>query len=140
MRKYTFKIYPAGRSREAYRVIEISGEKTLDDLCEFILETFDFIHEHLYEFCMDNRMYSEYSYEYDPQDGGSSTDIKIDKLELEKGQKFSLHYDYGDDWMFTINVQKIEETDGMVKSTLIRSKGDVEQYPSWDDWDEDDEI
>jgi hypothetical protein len=28
----------------------------------------------------------------------------------------------------------------MVKSTLIRSKGDVEQYPSWDDWDEDDEI
>jgi hypothetical protein len=140
MRKYTFKIYPAGRSREAYRVIEISGGKTLDDLCEFILETFDFIHEHLYEFCMDNRMYSEYSYECDPQDDGPSTDIKIDKLELEKGQKFSLHYDYGDDWMFTINVQKIEETDGTVKSALIRSKGEVEQYPSWDDWDEDDEI
>jgi hypothetical protein len=140
MRKYTFKIYPAGRSREAYRVIEMSGEKTLDNLCEFILETFDFIHEHLYEFCMDNRMYSEYSYEYDPQDGGPSTDIKIDKLELEKGQKFLFHYDYGDDWMFTINVQKIEETDDLIKSTLIRAKGEVEQYPSWDDWDEDDEI
>jgi hypothetical protein len=140
MRKYTFKIYPAGRSREAYRVIEISGGKTLDDLCEFILETFDFIHEHLYEFCMDNRMYSEYSYEYDPQDDGPSTDIKIDKLELEKGQKFSLHYDYGDDWMFTINVQKIEEADGPVKSILIRAKGEVEQYPSCDDWDEEDEI
>jgi hypothetical protein len=73
MRKYTFKIYPAGRSREAYRVIEISGEKTLDNLCEFILETFDFIHEHLYEFCMDNRMYSEYSYEYEPENGRPST-------------------------------------------------------------------
>jgi hypothetical protein len=139
MRKYTFKIYPAGRCREAYRVIEMSGEKTLDNLCEFILETFDFIHEHLYEFCMDNRMYSEYSYEYEPEDGGPSTDIEIDRLELEKGQKFSLHYDYGDDWMFTINVQKIEEADGPVKSILIRAKGEVEQYPSCDDWDEDDE-
>jgi hypothetical protein len=140
MRKYTFKIYPAGRSREAYRVIEISGKKTLDNLCEFILETFDFIHEHLYEFCMDNRMYSEYSYEYEPENGRPSTNIEIDRLGLEKGQKFSLHYDYGDDWMFTISVQKIEETNGTVKSALIRSKGEVEQYPSWDDWDEDDEI
>jgi hypothetical protein len=140
MRKYTFKIYPAGRSREAYRVIEMSGDKTLDDLCGCILQAFDFIHEHLYEFCMDNRMYSECSYEYEPEDGGPSTDIKIDRLELEKGQKFSLHYDYGDDWMFTINVQKIEETDELVKSILIRAKGEVEQYPSCDDWDEDDEI
>jgi hypothetical protein len=139
-KKYTFKVYPSGLGRDVYRLIEISGDKTLDDLCECILETFDFIHEHLYEFCMDNKKYSEYSYEYDPQDGGPSTDIKIDKLGFEKGQKFSLHYDYGDDWMFTINVQKIEETDDVVKSTLIRSKGEVEQYPSWDDWDEDDEI
>jgi hypothetical protein len=139
-KKYTFKVYPSGLGRDVYRVIEISGDKTLDDLCEFILETFDFIHEHLYEFCMDNRMYSEYSYEYDPQDDGPSTDIKIDKLELEKGQKFLFHYDYGDDWMFTINVQKIEETDDRIKSTLIRAKGEVEQYPSWDDWDEDDGI
>jgi hypothetical protein len=69
-----------------------------------------------------------------------STNIKMDRLELEKGQKFLLHYDYGDDWMFTISVQKIEETDEPVKSTLIRAKGEVEQYPSWDDWDEDDEI
>lgn len=143
MKKYTFKVYPADRGMEAYRVIEMTGEKTLDDLCEFILESFDFIHEHLYEFCMDNKMYSEYSYKYDPEDDGPSTDIKIEKLDLAKGQNFSLHYDYGDDWMFTIHVQQIEESKTAVANRLIKSKGTVEQYPSWDDLEEsdgDDEI
>lgn len=55
-------------------------------------------------------MYSDDSYQYEPEDGGSSTDIEIDKTGLAKGQKFSLHYDsYGDDWMFTLHVQKVEE-------------------------------
>ncbi len=27
MKKYTFKVYPAGLSREVYRVIEMTGEK-----------------------------------------------------------------------------------------------------------------
>ena len=137
MKKYTLKVYPAGRSRVAYRVIEIGGNKTLDDLCMVILDAFDFIHEHLYEFCMDNRMYSENSYQYEPEGGGPSTNISVDKIGLEKGQNFSLHYDYGDDWMFTIHVQKIEETKGKVASTVIDSKGYVEQYPSYDDDDDD---
>lgn len=55
---------------------------TLDRLCEFIIESFDFIHEHLYEFCMDNKMYSEDSYVYDPDDDGPDTDIAIDKTGL----------------------------------------------------------
>ncbi len=76
MARYTLKVYPAGYGREIYRTIKISGKETLDRLCEYILDTFDFIHEHLYEFCMDNRMYSEDSYQYDPEDGGPSTDIR----------------------------------------------------------------
>ena len=33
MRKYTLKVFPAGAGREVYRVIEISGDHSLDDLC-----------------------------------------------------------------------------------------------------------
>ena len=88
MSRYTLKVYPAGQGRTTYRTMEISGKDTLDRLCEFILESYDFIHEHLYEFCMDNRMYSEDSYQYDPEDGGPSTDIAIDKIGLVKGQNF----------------------------------------------------
>lgn len=109
-KKYILKVFPAGLGREVYRIIEISGEYSLDDLCRAILSAFDFIDEHLYEFCMDNRMYSAWSYQSDPEDDEPSKRVKIDKIGLKMKQKFSLHYDFGDDWMFTINVQKITET------------------------------
>ena len=109
-KKYTLKVFPAGAGRQVYRVIEMSGEHSLDDLCRIILSSFDFIDEHLYEFCMDNRMYSDYSYQSDPEGDEPSTRVKLDKLGLMIKQKFSLHYDFGDDWMFTITVQNITET------------------------------
>ena len=138
--RYTLKVYPAGMGREVYRTIEISGKDTLDQLCEFILETFDFIHEHLYEFCMDNKMYKDYNYQYDPKyKVEPSTDFAIDRIGLVKGQNFSLHYDYGDDWMFTIHVQKIEEESRRAAPKLIKAVGHVEQYPDWDEWDEEEE-
>lgn len=138
-KQYILKVYPSGLSREIYRVIQISGKDTLDKLCNTIIASFDFIDEHLYEFCMDNRMYSEDSYQSDPEFGEPSTKIALDKLHLEKGQNFSLHYDFGDDWMFTIHVQKIEEEKQRSEPTIIKEKGEIEQYPIWDDWDDDDE-
>lgn len=57
--QYVLKVYPLGLGREVYRTLEICGESTLDQLCETILAAFDFFHEHLYEFCMDNKMFSE---------------------------------------------------------------------------------
>ena len=135
MNKYTFKVYPEGRGREVYSVIQISGQDTLDRLCEIILEAFNFSMEHLYEFCMDGKPYSRNSYQRMPEGGEPSTDIAIDKIRLVKGQKFALHYDFGDDWMFVINVQKIEETTEKFSTEIIKSKGYMEQYP---DWEEDD--
>ena len=97
-KRYTMKVYPAGMSRTVYRVLQISGKETLDRLCSEIISSFDFTDEHLYEFCMDNRMYSDCSFQSDPEYGEPSTKIVLDKLHLERGQNFSLHYDFGDDW------------------------------------------
>ena len=44
-KKYTLKVFPAGAGREVYRVIEISGDHSLDDLCGAILSAYDFIDE-----------------------------------------------------------------------------------------------
>lgn len=132
-KQYLLKVYPAGRGRDVYRNIEIGGNRTLNQLCGVILESFDFIDEHLYEFCMDNRMYSEYTYQSDPEGDEPSTDIVLDELGLCKGQKFSLHYDFGDDWMFTITVSKISEVQKNVETRIIKSKGNIEQYPGWDE-------
>ena len=136
--QYILKIYPAGRGREVYRVMEICGDDTLNQLCASVLDTFDFSDEHTYEFCMDNKMYSRNNYQSHNQGGGRTTDIKLDKLRLLKGQKFSLHYDFGDDWMFTISVSKIIEVESYHKPIIIKEKGTVEQYPDYDDeWAED---
>ena len=42
-------------------------------------------------------------------------------------------YDFGDDWMFTIHVQKIDEAAAYKEAKVIREKGAVEQYPEWDE-------
>jgi len=137
LKNYTLKVYPQGMGRSVYRTIKINGDESLDQLCMVILDAFDFMHEHLYEFCMDNRMYSGNSYRYNPAYGQMTTGISIDSLYLEKGQKFSLHYDFGDDWMFTIHVQSIEESDAKTEPEVLKSKGEIQQYPDWDDEDED---
>ena len=87
-KRYTIKVYPAGMSRTVYRILQISGKETLDRLCSEIISSFDFIDEHLYEFCMDNRMYSDCSFQSDPEYGEPSTKIDLDKLHLERGQNF----------------------------------------------------
>lgn len=119
--------------REVYRIIKISGDRTLKDLCGIILDAFNFYDDHMYEFCMDNRMYSQYSYQPHPEAGQASVRIKLDQLNLMKGQKFSLHYDFGDDWMFAISVQKVAETSEKKILRVVRGKGSAEQYPDWDE-------
>lgn len=136
MIQYTFKVYPQGRGREVYRVFTMSGEFTLDDLCEYILEEFDFIHEHLYEFCMDNRPYSDSCLEYRDEMERTHTNIPIRQLDLKKGQKFTLHYDYGDDWLFVINTQRVDKVNTEEPPCLLKSKGSVEQYLDYDEWDD----
>lgn len=133
---YSLKVYPKGCGRDIYRKIEMSGNSSLDKLCATILRSFDFDDEHLYEFCMDNKMYSRYSYQSDPEYGMPSTRVELDELGLYKKQKFLLHYDFGDDWQFVINVENITPSDKPVIDRITMFKGEIHQYPNIDDWDE----
>ena len=133
---YTLKVYPNGLGKSVYRILKISGSETLDELCRIILDSFNFDDDHLYEFCMDNKKYSTNSYQVKPAWGHKSTKTTIGKLGLWENQKFLLHYDFGDDWMFTIVVQNIAEDSGKTEPYLVKSKGSVLQYPDWDnEWE-----
>lgn len=79
--------------------------------------------------------YSACSYQSTVRKGKASTRVKLDEIGLDSKQKFSLHYDFGDDWMFTITVQKITETSEERMSRVIKEKGAIEQYPDWDEED-----
>ena len=104
----------------------------MNQLCKFALKAYDFIDEHMYEFCMDNRMYSEDVYQSHPEAGELSADINLDKLGLCKGQKFILYFDFGDDWMFIIRVSSIIKSKKSMNPRLVKSKGFVQQYPDFD--------
>ena len=42
--------------------------------------------------------------------------------------------------MFTIHVQKIEKEVQKRQPVVVKAKGDIEQYPDCEDWDEDEEF
>ena len=129
MKKYLLNIFPLGVWKEVYRKIEICGSYTLDDLCYTILDLFDFDNNHLYEFCMNNKKYDDNNYYARPNGEELSTNIILDELALIKGQVFSLHYDFGDDWMFRIRVSKISEALKEDSPILIKAKGYIRNTP-----------
>lgn len=129
MKKYRLKIYPKGRGRTAYRVYEMRGDVNLSQLCSYILEMFRFDDDHMWEYCMTNKKYDRYGQTISASQAKRYT---LDSMHLTETQKFSLHYDFGDDWMFVISVMKIEEADPRMKNRCIKEKGSVEQYPDFD--------
>lgn len=138
-------------NRKICTVLDISADKTLDDLCEMILDAFDFDYDHLYLFNFSGRGYGEgeHVYYFMPDAGQKSTNVKLGNLNLVPKQKFYLLYDFGDDWGFDIQVQKIYETEDHIIDGIVSVKGELEQYPDdfedgmddfedemddWEDW------
>ncbi|MDD3138332.1 MAG: plasmid pRiA4b ORF-3 family protein [Lachnospiraceae bacterium] len=129
---YKLKITP-DYDKRIYRVIRIYGTDTLDDLSDVILSSFNFDDEHLYLFNMDNMKYSENCYNSMPEYGEESSDIPIDNLHLAEKQKILYLYDFGDEWVFRIFVQKIDFESNYNKPLVLEAAGEVEQYPDYDD-------
>lgn len=145
--RYQLKAAYDGNQR-IYTVVDISASSTLDDLCSMILDAFDFTHEHLYLFNFDGIGYGEGDrvYYFMPEPGEKGTDVRLEELNLTLKQKFYFLYDFGDDWGFRIQVQKIYETEEHVINGIVSVKGELEQYPEWaeddelEEWEEDDEF
>lgn len=129
---YQLKI-TLGLDKNTYRVIKICGTDTLDDLSNAILSSIDFTDDHLYLFNMDNVKYSENCYNRMPEYDENSTDIPIDDLSLVGKQKFLYLYDFGDEWVFKILVQKIEKEEKYKKPVVMEAVGEIEQYPDYDE-------
>lgn len=68
---------------------------------------------------MDNRPYSNNAYTIDRDADYPEINIVIDTMELYEKQKFSLHYDFGDDWMFTIDVVKIVSVEKIILNRML---------------------
>jgi Plasmid pRiA4b ORF-3-like protein len=116
---------------KVWRRIAVPADATLDDLVALVLHSVNFDSDHLYEFTYRDRLGTEASIKHPAMDEGPWTDeILIGKLPLEPGQTMKLTYDFGDNWVFDVKLERIDPPGAKAKPPRImeRHGKSPEQY------------
>jgi hypothetical protein len=125
----------------AWRRIAIPGRMTLEALSEAILDAFDFDNDHLHLFRHRNRfgIFEEVKHPY-TEESPSTAEVKIGELPLRPGSPLEYLFDFGDNWLFEVRLEKLEPASPKIrKPVVIDGRGQApSQYPNFDDeeWDE----
>jgi hypothetical protein len=134
-REGTF-IFRVSLGKSLWRLIAIPADQTLDDLLHWVLRSVKFDTDHLYNFTYVNRMGIEVRVN-DPNSGEPpwTDEVEIGTLSLEPGQTMGLLYDYGDNWEFTIKLERVEPPGTKIKAPhIVESHGKApKQYGDWDE-------
>ena len=133
MYNYIFKIYPKGFGRQVYRIIQMAGNQSLEDLLVTFLDSMKFDFTHLYRFEVDGFSY-ERSEEYMDVFSELGSETTLDSLVLEENEVFEAVYDFGDNWQFIFKVQKMEQIEAeqdYCQTKVLKEKGYIEQYPEY---------
>lgn len=151
---FIFKV-KLSHSKRVWRTIAIKEDQTLDDLHEAIFEAFDRYEEHLYSFYMTDgskrqdrfRNSIEYTHPMAIESDNSlfgfrkpprnAETSKIRDLDLSIKDRFEYLFDFGDEWLHEIVLEKIEESKPKTEyPKILKVNGkSPDQYP---DYDEDD--
>jgi hypothetical protein len=123
-----------------WRLLAVPHTCTMDVLAAAVLDAFEFDHDHLYEFLVENRFGSvrhiNHPYMDEPLYADETT---IGELSLQPGQFMVFHYDFGDDWEFGIDVERIEpENSRMRRPKQLKAHGKAPSQYRW--YDEDGEA
>jgi len=104
-----------------------------------LLDAFEFDHDHLYGFLVEDRFGSvqeiKHFYMDEPPYAHETT---IGELGLQSGQGLVFHYDFGDDWRFRIVVDRIDPNAPCTRRPKqLKTHGEAPpqyHYPD-DDWE-----
>ncbi|MFZ3578035.1 plasmid pRiA4b ORF-3 family protein [Virgibacillus sp. DJP39] len=107
---HTFKV---AFDKNSWCKIILSSKNTMEDLHKVILKAFDFDDDHLYSFFMDGRKWSQDCIvsPYDDSGAPNAAEVTIGSVGLTNGRRFMYLFDFGDEWTFTVTVEKIQESD-----------------------------
>lgn len=129
--KMTIRVQLRGLEKDIYRVICVPYEIVLADLAYLILASMNSEAEHLYSFTVNHTRYfgvfhdEEFIHHY-------AIDITVSELNLKAGQSMVLCYDLKEEYIFDIEIEKIEECDSIITIEdieVIDGKG----YGIWED-------
>ena len=153
MQFYRLKVSIIGIPK-LYRLIEISGRNTLDDLHEAIFAAFDRYDPHLYSFFITRKdtkslrtIYNapEVTHPMNTEDlmgfaapKRSAAKTRVDDLDLVEKDVFHYLFDFGDDWWHRIRVEGIFDAPESAESPkVVKAVGtSPDQYPDYDDEEE----
>jgi hypothetical protein len=96
----------------------------LDALAVDILKAFNFDDDHLYEFSYtDNFGIAQVI--ADPRCGEylDACEIQIGDIDILPGDLIEFHYDFGDDWKFKVQIEKLDPELKIKKPTVIEKEG-----------------
>ena len=134
-KQYSMKVYPAGRGRDVYRNIEICGNESLDRLCEISWKPLIL----LMNICMSSAWTTV-----------CIVKMRISQIQREMNrQRISLlirsDFIKGRNFRFTMTLEmigcsplqyaKISEAEESFEPRIVKSKGDIQQYPDLDEED-----
>ncbi len=148
---YVFKV-SLSYSKRIWRRIEILGDQTLDQLHEIIFDAFDRYDPHMYSFYLTTSrsksrkrfveapefthpLAIEEYYGFGDKKLYDASKTKISDLPLIEKSKFEYLFDFGDEWLHEITLEKI--LDIFPKKNypvIIKKSGESpEQYPDFDE-------
>lgn len=121
-----------------WRRIAIPAKSDLDDLAECIIRAFDFDGDHLYGFQFAARDGHQIHVEHpEIDDAETHTDkLTIGELPLSERQSMQFEYDFGSNWQFEVQLERIEPEGAKIsKPTIVESRGKAPvEYEIDDEW------
>src|SRR3954468_9160906 len=135
--------------RSVRRDIEIESAKTLADLAEAIVQAFDFDFDHAFDFYPETKgravMRGRPAYElFADMDAATETQsvrkTKVAQAFTEVGQAMIFLFDYGDEWLFRIELTALGQKAAKTRYPRVLAKTGPSpvQYPDPDDEDDPD--
>jgi hypothetical protein len=111
---------------EPWRRIAIPAKSDLDDLARCIIGAFSFDGDHLYCFRLrarDGRSV-DVGHPYLDEAEACADEIAIGELPLSERQAMEFQYDFGADWRFDVQLEKIDPAGkGITRPTVVESRG-----------------
>ena len=127
------------------RVVEMPADTVLVEISDFILDTIGFDEDHGWEFFTGRNYHNKdrvfaYGENYYLDKELESPETKLEDIYPLGRQRLYYFFDWGDSWLFEFrkaNKRKTAEP-GVEYPRIIEAEGEnPQQYPNWDDEEED---
>lgn len=108
----------------------------------FELDSVEFDCDHLYQFTYKNRFGRITNVNHPALNEPPFVEqVRVGDLPLEPGANMTYVFDFGDWWEFNVQLEEIKPLDGKIEQPKVLKKSgkSPQQYPDWDEWEEEDD-